>query len=150
MTRWQEVLKPKASSRVQVMLAGALWTVVGGSLFFFGSRWISPSGYSTGQAMLLLLGVALGVLKSRFVLDPAAEKIVERIARRGEGRCLGGFLSLRSWGLVLMMIAFGRLLRSVLALPAAGVIYAAIGTALFLSSRVAWKRVRGMPSSAAP
>ncbi len=146
MSRWQDTLKPRASSRVQVLLAGALWTVVGGGLFFFGSRWIGPAGYSFPQVLLLLCGIALGVLKSRYVLDRAGAKIVERIGRRGEGRCLGGFLSPQSWALVLAMVAMGRLLRGVLPPAAAGVLYAAIGTALFLSSRLAWQQWRSTPA----
>ena len=34
--------------------------------------------------------------------------MIERIRSRGNDRCLGGFLSLRSWGFVILMIAAGR------------------------------------------
>lgn len=145
MNRVLHAIKPRASSRVQVLLAGLLWTVVGSGLLLSGARWIAGGGFTPGVLALLLLGLALGALKSRFVLDRAAERIAGRIALRGEGRCLGGFLSVRSWLLVLAMIVFGRLLRRVLPLPVAGVLYTAIGTGLLLSSRLPWQRWRTTP-----
>ena len=62
---------------------------------------------------------------------------------RGDGRCVGGFLSLRSWALVAVMVVAGRLLRgSHVARGILGAIYLAVGIALFLSSRVAWRAWR--------
>ena len=66
-----------------------------------------------------------------------------RIASRGDGRCIGGFLSARSWLLVALMSGAGRLLRGgLLPLPVAGTLYVAIGTGLLFSSRIAWLRWR--------
>lgn len=143
MRAWQETYKPRASSRVQLLLAAVMWTAVGGALFFFGTRWITDGRPPLSGLPLLLLGIGTGLVKSSLVLDRTAAKIVHRIGTRGEGRCIGGFLSVRSWLLVLAMIALGRILRSgVLPLPAAGVLYAAIGTGLLFSSRLAWKAWR--------
>lgn len=139
MTGWHDNLKPRASSRFQLFLAGLMWSVVGSALLAFGTLWIID-GVSRGtSAVLLVSALAVGAAKSRFILDRTARKIVIRIGERGEGRCAGGFLSLRSWLLVVSMIAGGRLLRGGL-LPAAavGTLYAAIGTGLLLSSRLAW------------
>jgi len=143
MKSWYENLKPRASSRFQLLLAGAMWSVVGAGLLTFGTIWIR-SGSSPPRALLLLLaGVGLGVLKSRLLLDKTARKITVRIAERGEGRCAGSFLSFRSWALVAVMILAGRFLRGG-ALPAAaiGILYAAVGTGLLFSSRVAWQAWR--------
>jgi hypothetical protein len=117
-----------------------MWTAVGGGLLSFGAYWITGGRLSLAGAGLLLVGVVAGLVKSRLVLDRTAAKILSRIASRGEGRCVGGFLSVRSWLLVLGMILLGRVLRGgLLPTPAVGVLYVAIGTGLLASSRVAWR-----------
>jgi phosphatidylserine/phosphatidylglycerophosphate/cardiolipin synthase-like enzyme len=88
-----------------------MWTAVGGGLLFFGARWATGDRLTLAGTGLLLAGVAAGVMKSRLVLDRTATKILSRIASRGEGRCVGGFLSVRSWLLVLGMILLGRVRR---------------------------------------
>jgi hypothetical protein len=44
------------------------------------------------------VALAVGVVKSRAVLDRAARGVIEQIRARGDGRCVGGFLSLRTRG----------------------------------------------------
>jgi hypothetical protein len=139
---WVERHKPAAAVRAHLVLAGLMWTVVGAALVGFGSRWLwqlpTPSA-----PWLAMLAVAIGIFKSRFVLDRAARRMVDRILEHGDGRCLGGFLSLRSWALVVVMAGGGRLLRgSHLARGLLGFLYLAVGTALLLSSRVAWQAWR--------
>lgn len=139
---WVERYKPAAAVRAHLVLAGLMWTVVGAALVGFGSRWLwqlpTPSA-----PWLAMLAVAIGIFKSRFVLDRAARRMVDRILEHGDGRCLGGFLSLRSWALVVVMAGGGRLLRgSHLARGLLGFLYLAVGTALLLSSRVAWRAWR--------
>ncbi len=141
--RW----KPRAAGRTQLLLAGALWTVVGAVLLAFGARWtLEALGRSTGL-LVIALGIGAGLLKGRFVLDRTAERITNRIAARGDGRCAGGFLSWRSWLLVALMSGAGRFLRGGL-LPQAvtGPLYAAIGAGLLFSSRIAWKHWRAANS----
>jgi len=137
--RW----KPRAAGRTQLLLAGALWTIVGTLLLGFGARWTFEAfGPRTGL-LATVLAIAAGLLKGRFVLDRAAVRITDRIAERGDGRCAGGFLSWRSWLLVVLMAAAGRLLRGgLLSHAVVGPLYAAIGAGLLFSSRTAWKRWR--------
>jgi hypothetical protein len=144
MDTWKETLKPRGSRRLQLLLAGAMWGIVGSALLGVGAFWITADGLSLPRGLLLGASVAIGLIKSRYVLDRSAVKIVNRVARRGEGRCLGGFLSLRSWGLVLLMVVFGRSLRQLLHPVAAGCLYAAVGTGLLLSSRISWLAWRRM------
>ena len=140
MRSWYENLKPRASSRFQLLLAGAMWSVVGAGLLAFGTVLIGSASSTPYGQFLLLGGVGLGVLKSRLLLDRTARKITVRIAERGEGRCAGSFLSFRSWALVAVMILAGRFLRGgALPTAAVGILYAAVGTGLLFSSRVAWK-----------
>jgi hypothetical protein len=139
---WVERYKPAAAVRVHLLLAGLMWTVVGAALVGFGGRWLWQLP-TPAAPWLAMLAVAIGIFKSRFVLDRAARRMVDRILEHGDGRCLGGFLSLRSWALVAAMAAGGRLLRgSHVARGLLGVLYIAVGTALLLSSRVAWRTWR--------
>jgi hypothetical protein len=139
---WLESHKPAAPVTVHLLLAGLMWTVVGAVLVVVGGRWLWRSE-AAAASWLAALALGLGALKARFVLDRTARKTVERIRERGDGRCLGGFLSFRSWALVGIMAVFGRLLRgSHLARHLLGFLYLAVGTALFLSSRVAWRAWR--------
>lgn len=137
--RW----KPRAAGRTQLLLAAALWSVVGSVLLAVGARWTLEALGPRLGALLTALGAAAGLLKGRFVLDRAAARIADRIAERGDGRCLGGFLSVRSWLLVALMSGAGRLLRGGLVSHAvAGPLYAAIGAGLLFSSRIVWRRRR--------
>ena len=80
-----------------------------------------------------------GLLKARFVLRRAAGRTVERIQARGDGYCLGGFLSWQSWLLVVLMVAVGRSLRGgVLPRTITGFLYAAVGTALLVAAHQIW------------
>jgi hypothetical protein len=145
--RW----KPRAAGRTQLLLAGALWSVVGALLLGFGARW-TLEAFGPGPGTLAVsLGIAAGLLKARFVLDRAAARITERIVARGDGRCAGGFLSWRSWLLVAAMAGAGRFLRSgLLSHAVVGPLYAAIGVALLFSSRTAWKRWRAAGNPGPP
>jgi hypothetical protein len=139
MTRFFESLKPAAPARAHLLTAAAAWTAVGAALLFFGVRWTwaSQSGLVRG-----LLGVAAlaGVLKARFVLHRAAQRSINRIRARGDDRCLGGFIPLWGWGLVLVMMGMGFALRhGLLPHPLVGLIYAAIGTALLTGSLDFWR-----------
>jgi len=139
---WVERYKPAAAVRAHLLLAGLMWTVVGVALVGFGGRWLWQLA-TPAAPWMAALALVIGGFKARFVLDHAARTIVDRIRERGDGRCLGGFLSLRSWALVVVMAGGGRLLRgSHLARGLLGFLYLAVGTALLLSSRMAWRAWR--------
>jgi hypothetical protein len=143
MKSWLETYKPAVSSRSQLLLAAVLWSMVGTMLLTFGTIWIFFRGDRTISLFILLVAVGLGLLKNSLALDRTANSIARRIVERGEGRCVGGFFSLRTWALVVCMIVLGRLLRGTnVPLQLLGLLYAAVGTGLLISSRsiwVAWK-----------
>lgn len=151
LSRLLQAAKPAAPARAHLALAAGLWTAVGGGLLLFGSATlIQPP--ETWSAWLLLPAALLGAVKARWVLDRVAAGISARIVARGDGRCLGGFLSPGSWALVAVMAAAGRLLRgggvpSILV----GLLYIAVGTALVLASRLIWRAwaAQGTPLGAA-
>jgi hypothetical protein len=139
MTPWFETYKPAVSSRNQLLLAAALWTIVGVMLLTFGTIWIFCRGDKTISLFIFLVAVGLGLLKNSLVLDRTANSIAYRIVQRGEGRCVGSFFSLRTWALVGCMIVLGRLLRGMnVPLQFLGLLYAAVGIGLLISSRSIW------------
>ena len=150
MKTWYDRIKPQASSRTQLLLAAGMWISVGGGLLYFGASWILEDRHLGYSLLLVGIGVLLGIAKAAFILDRAAAKVAERIGERGEGRCAGSFLSLRSWIMVAVMILLGRTLRGgLLPTAAAGTLYVAIGTGLIVSSRLAlarwWRGSRKIP-----
>jgi hypothetical protein len=108
---------------------------VGCFLSAFGARWLAEAGLP----WLIPVAVVPGILKAVFVLEKTAMKGVARIRERGDGRCIGGFLSIRSWLLVLLMMGGGRLLRAgYLPMSWVGFLYVAVGVALVVGSRKPW------------
>ncbi len=136
-THWADRYKPAAARHTQLLLAWLMWATVGSALVGFGAWWLWDSAPAAAP-WVGAAAIAVGVVKSKVVLDLTARRVVGRIVERGDGRCLGGFLSLRSWGLVVVMVLAGRLLRGTLARGIVGPLYIAVGTALCLSSRISW------------
>jgi hypothetical protein len=137
MAKWVETHKPSASASAHLMLAWFMWAVVGASLAAVGTTWMWQTAPKIAP-WLAVGALMVGVLKSRAVLDRAAGRIADRIRVRGDGRCLGGFLSLQSWTLVVVMVVAGRLLRTTVARGIVSPLYLAVGTALLVSSRLLW------------
>jgi hypothetical protein len=136
---WIETLKPAAPARVHLLLAALMWLTVGGMLLALGAVW-ALQVRTTMTACLLAVAAAAGWLKALLALEPVARRTIDRIESRGDGRCIGGFLSIQSWTMVAIMIGAGRLLRgSVLSSYIVGLVYVLVGTALLVASRVLWR-----------
>lgn len=122
---------------MHLLLAALAWSAVGSVLVILGIYWVHAAGSDTGY---LMLAAALGVAKSRYVLDKTARRATARICERGDGKCVGSFFSYKSWLLVIVMAGAGRVLRSgVISRLLLGFIYVAVGSALLLSSRIFWQ-----------
>jgi hypothetical protein len=141
LTHWTESHKPAAGLPTHLMLAWLMWVTVGAALVGVGAWWLWEAA-PIAAPWLAAGSVAIGAIKSRLVLDRAAVRIIARIRARGDGRCIGGFLSLRTWGLVVLMMVAGRLLRGTVAHGIVGPLYLAVGTALLVSSRLTWRAWR--------
>ena len=127
--------KPNASRSVHLFVAASLWTVVGLSLMSRGAVWLN----SIGQLWIILPALIIGTGKSFFMLDRSARKSINRIIATRDGRCLGGVYSIKTWLLVLSMMAAGCLMRnSSLPKEFLGLFYVSIGWGLLFSSRNAW------------
>lgn len=132
-------LKPAAPRSVHLLAASLTWTIVGGLLLATGVRWLVQAREDTWQ-WWLGAAIVLGAAKAQLALRRTARRAIDRIRTRGDGRCLGGFFSIKTWLVVLLMIVVGRLLRTS-GLPGeiAGLIYAAVGAALLLGGLAFWK-----------
>ena len=139
MIDWFETHKPAASQWWHLLLASMMWSAVGLALLVFGARWLVQAE-PPHLVPLIAAAVVAGVAKSRLMLDRVARRLVERILTRGEGRCIGGFLSLRTWLLVAVMVGGGSLLRGgSWSRTVVGLVYVAVGTALVLGARKLWR-----------
>ena len=142
MTRWAawgERWKPAALARTHLVAAAGLWTVVGLGLAAAGLAWCSGPALPW-SVVLAGAGLAAGLVKGRFVIRRMAERNAGRIIARGDGRCLGGFLSAKTWLLVAVMMVSGMVLRrSAVPRPILGVVYTAVGTALLAGSVILWR-----------
>lgn len=131
---------PRANVRTQIAAAAVMWLVGASILLVRGVGYLSDRSW---HAWALAAGLALGVLKARYLLDRVAGKAVARIRARGRAWA-PGFFSLRSWGLVALMMGGGIALRSAFVAPGVigagilGAFYIGVGTALALADRVFW------------
>ena len=139
--------KPAAPMRLHLLCAALMWSLVGVGLSFVGIRWTWIHGDALIRG-LIAVAVILGLFKARFALRNAARRTIHHITSRGDGRCLGGFLSWRTWLVVIAMMVLGRLLRAdFMPIPIAwvGLLYAVVGVALVSASVwlwTAWHQIR--------
>jgi len=127
---------PDSQKSLQRYLAAGTWTAVGCALAMRGAfHLLNTSGGKTS----LLIAMAAGLLKGRFIIDRVARQILARIRELGGNGPLLGFFSRRNWIMILSMILLGRLMRIFFVPPVFlwGVILA-VGVALVFSSRLFW------------
>lgn len=138
-------LWPRAHVRTQLVAGALMWLIGSSILLVRGAAYIQGRSW---HAWALAAGLALGVIKSRYMLEGVAERAVERIRARGRA-WLPGFFSLRSWGLVALMMGGGIVLRRLTIAPdqigagILGAVYIGVGAALLLADRVFWHAVFG-------
>ena len=135
-----ERLWPRADVRTQITAGAVMWSIGAAILLVRGLAYIQGRSW---HAWALAAGLALGVLKSRFVLERVASKAVDRV--RAHGRAwFFAFFSLKSWGLIALMMGSGMILRRAIVHPnqvgagILGAVYIGIGAALLLAGRVFW------------
>lgn len=131
---------------VLLLLAGLLWTGVGGMLVALATGWIAHSSVLAG-AVASVFGAATAVFAWRVLFSRIARRNIERIQAKEGWACVFSFQAWRSYLLVAFMVALGVTLRHS-AIPRAILAYAylAIGGALSLSS-LAYYRLLAGPAS---
>ncbi|MDY0340378.1 MAG: hypothetical protein RBS17_04110 [Coriobacteriia bacterium] len=138
-------LWPQADVRTQLAGSALMWLIGASILLVRGAAYIQGRSW---HAFALAAGLALGVIKSRYLLEGVAERAVVRIREQGR-TWLPGFFSLRSWALVALMMGGGMLLRRIVVAPdqigagILGAVYIGVGAALLLADRVFWHAVFG-------
>lgn len=142
-------ITPRSRAATNLLLAALVWTAVGTGLASAGLVWLfsGTSATSTAVALALLaIGAVLGGLKYRFAISKTGKRAAARIVARGDGKCVGGVFSAATWLFILGMMLLGNILRRLpIPLWLLGVIYLAVGVALFAGSFiywVEWRRVR--------
>ena len=126
--------KPGAARSVHLMLAAALWTVIGAGLLCRGLALLQGEYFLYYAAA----GVLGGTLKSLLVLDRVSRQGIERIKKFADNTCIGAVYSWKTWLLVLGMAGFGILFRKLDMAAVKGTVCVGIGWALVFSSRLAW------------
>jgi len=140
-TQRLKALQPRAGARVQLFGAASMWLIGSWMLLMRGTGYVHDRHW---HAWALAAGLALGVFKSRALLDGVARKAVTRIHERGVAGFFG-FFSLRSWLLISLMMGGGITLRHLVVHPGVigagimGALYIGVGTALFLADRILWR-----------
>lgn len=144
---WLRRATPRAAARTRILTAALFWSAAGLFLVARGAGFLLAEPLPA-LAGTLAVATALGVAKSRFVFDPTARRALAHIRRKPEPACLGGFLSLRNWGLVLAMMGLGRLV-GMAPVPAAvrGGVLTLVGVGLMRSSRLLWQAWRATPAT---
>lgn len=139
-SRMASWVSPPAAERTQLVSAAAMWLIGASILLVRGTAYLSDRYW---HAWVLAIGLALGVMKARLLLDGVATKAVARIRNRGRAHFFG-FFSARSWLLVAVMMGGGMLLRRLVVHPDVigagimGAVYIGVGSALLLADRVFW------------
>ena len=89
---------------------------------------------------IVILFVIAGAIKSYLVLDKSIHRSIHRIENLRDGSCVGAVYSWKMWLFIALMMLLGIVLRHVMQ-PGGivGFIYAGVGSALIISSRIGWK-----------
>lgn len=133
-------LWPAAEVRTQLLGGALMWFVGASILLVRGMLYIQGRSW---HAWVLAIGLVLGVIKSRYILEGVAHKAVARIHERGRAWFFG-FFSGKGWLLIALMMGSGMALRRIVVHPGQigagilGAIYIGVGTALVLADRVFW------------
>ena len=128
------MIKPAVSARNMLLVSALFWSGIG--LLLMGRGWCL-----TGRDSILppLLAMGVGTVKSLWILDRSVRRNIARLRSLPDRSCVGAMYSWRMWGLVLLMMVLGRLLRmSPVAPVLVGSLLMAVGWAMFFSSRLVW------------
>ena len=130
MEKW----KPGVSNRVLLLIAGIVWVGMGTLLDGFAYAWLKDEQPITAF-WAALIGFVCALMIHHFGFLRVVDKNLGRILPMKGDRCVFGFMPWKSYVLVMVMMATGIVLRhSPIPKLYLAVLYAAIGTALILSS----------------
>ncbi len=132
--RKRDAYKPAVTKNVLLFLAGFIWVCVGVMLLFLAFSWLLKFSNIT-ICLFGGVGIVLALLIHHFLFLKIVDKNLARILPTDEKKCLFSFIPLKSYLIIVVMIAMGVILRhSVIPKQYLAILYAGIGLALLLSS----------------
>jgi hypothetical protein len=125
--------KPAVKKEYLIMFAGVMWWSVGVMLIVFASTWLSRYAgtdkfYFYGAGFLVALPI------HHFGFLRLADKNINRLLALTGKNCLFSFITLKSYFIIIIMVAMGIFLRhSAIPKQYLSIVYNGIGLGLFLS-----------------
>jgi uncharacterized protein with PQ loop repeat len=127
------IIKPLTPKKVLLFIAGAMWCCVGIMLMGKAIQWLS--NYNGNPWICGSIGAVAGLVVHHLGFLKIVDKNLGRIALLPAKPCVFSFISWKSYGIIIIMVFVGMLLRhSLLPKHYLSVVYLSIGEALFLSS----------------
>ncbi|MFH1891399.1 MAG: hypothetical protein ABIK83_01800 [Candidatus Zixiibacteriota bacterium] len=127
---------PAAERKTLVLLAGAVWSIVGVGLIVVGLKWLISGNGNIGVS--LAIGVAVGAAVHFFGFSKLVTTNLKRIYSQSPGKskvCVFAFQNRRSYLMIAIMILMGYIMRhSPIPKIYLAPMYLTIGFALLLSS----------------
>jgi len=129
-----EKLNPAVDKRLLLLLAGLMWAAVGIMLLVFASIWLHPEPIIV-DFIFVFLGILTGIAVQRFGFNKIVDKNLERILPMTKKHCVFAFVPWKSYLVIVLMVAMGRLLRlSPIPKSYLAIVYITMGLAMFVSS----------------
>jgi hypothetical protein len=126
--------KPAVSKTILIFLAGLVWICAGIMLLYLALSWLI-SASRNNMFLFIGAGVFLALVIHHFGFLKIVNKNLGRILPMDEKKCLFSFITWKSYLLIVIMVAFGIILRhSVISKQYLAIVYIGIGSALILSS----------------
>lgn len=123
---------PSVKKECLFLPAGLMWLGVGVMLCSMAAVWLSRYFH---PGIFLVAGIAAGLIIYRFGFSGMAKKNISRISLLEGKRCFFSFMTLKSYLIVIIMMALGITLRhSSIPRDLLSVLYNGIGIGLGLSS----------------
>jgi hypothetical protein len=124
-----------------MLSAAVVWGAVGLMLAIRAGFWFASSSMTVWW--MVVLALAVGLVKGRYVFSKLAKKNIQRIRElspQKEKVCIFAFQAMQSYLIIIGMVTLGFVLRySPLPRELLGVIYLAIGVGLLYASGEYWR-----------
>ena len=134
MAKLSDKLNPAVGKPVLKLLAGSLWLGTGIMLSILGIKWILESVHEY-SVYFGIAGLAASLVIHYFGFSKIVDKNIYRINLLEKKYCLFGFMTWKSYLIILVMMTLGITLRhSSIPREWLSIVYIGIGTALILSS----------------
>jgi len=134
-------IKPQVNKKWLIMVSGMMWSGVGLLLIWIASKWFVT--FDSWQITLaLIVGPLLGLAIAYFGFRNLAKKNADRILAYPERVCIFAFQRWQMYILIVVMMSMGIFMRTTSFIPRflLAPMYIGIGSALFLSSFVYYRR----------